>query len=133
MDKRKLVVRGCMGLVVLSAVLIGLLLWAMFGDQSRYITGAASHEFAPATVNSIDYFQNKNITGTVCVSYVVAEDDFRKFAATKGWALVPRSEEFPIVVNPAPAQWAARRPNEGRIKVHFCFTKIASAMVVGSQ
>lgn len=66
---------------------LGFVAWMMFGNHSRYVTGAKDHEFAEPSAGPIDYYENRNISGLQIVTYAVGEEEFKAFAGRHGWEL----------------------------------------------
>jgi hypothetical protein len=87
MKRRKVAAVGCGAVLVLVALAIGFLNYAMFGDHAYHGTDVPQHELAPASATSIEVFEMRNLSGVVCLTYQVDEVEFRKFAAEKGWEL----------------------------------------------
>jgi hypothetical protein len=87
MKPRKAAALGCGAALALLALAFGFLNYAMFGDHSYHATDVPRHEFAPASATSIEVYEARNLSGVVSLTYVVGEDEFRKFAAEKGWPL----------------------------------------------
>jgi hypothetical protein len=87
MKRRKAVAIGCGAVLALLALALGFLGYGMFGNHPYHAKDVAQHKFAPASANSIEVFEMRNMSGVVCVTYQVGEAEFRKFAHEKGWPL----------------------------------------------
>ncbi|QJE97392.1 hypothetical protein [Luteolibacter luteus] len=130
--KNKRLAVGCLIMLLAGGPGLGFIGWMIFGNHSRYVTGAKDHEFADPSAGPIDYYENRNISGLQVVTYAVAEDEFKPFAERHGWKLEWKPEGAII---PTPAACAAgdfsfkplgpcwyyedRRSNGGGISVAF--------------
>ncbi|WP_035605869.1 hypothetical protein [Haloferula sp. BvORR071] len=114
MKAKKALLTGCAGLLVLAVLVVGFVVWSMSADHSVYVTGAASHELAPASARSIDYFESRDFSGVVSVSYTIDEAEFRKFAAEQGWDLSENGEVRGDVRSLLPSDWAAKDTTKSR-------------------
>lgn len=92
----------------------------MFGDREVYISGAAGHELAPPSARQIEYYELRNISGLVSVTYLVGEEEFRKFASEQGWVLEPGSLGGNSHRAWFPQDWAEGSRSETRPPIEQC-------------
>lgn len=102
---------------VLGSALFG---WWMFGDSKDYVVGASSHRLAPSTAKEISYYERRNISGVICVSYLVGERDFREFALDQGWKLEPRTQGPSDFTASQPEAWARGAINGPHPEIGNC-------------
>lgn len=104
MKKKKPLAIGCLIMLLAAGPGVGFVGWMMFGNHSRYVTGAKDHEFAELSAGPIDYYENRNISGIRIVTYAVGEEEFKAFAGRHGWELAWKPEGASM---PTPAAFAA--------------------------
>lgn len=105
MRKKPLAI-GCGILLLIVAAAVGFLGRAMFGEHTAYATEASSHKLAPPSAKEINYYERRNISGIVSVTYLVREEEFRQFAKEQGWTLEQRMEGPGDVTASSPEAWA---------------------------
>ena len=92
----------------------------MFGDQEVYVSGAPRHKLAPSSATQIDYYERQNISGLVSVTYLVGEEEFRKFAGERGWVLERRKAVEGNHRAWSPQDWAEEPMSEARPRIEEC-------------
>jgi hypothetical protein len=118
--KKKPLFSGC-GLLLIVALLGSVLFgWAMFGENEVYVAGASSHRLAPPAAREINYYERRNISGVVSITYLLGEEQFRNFADSRGWTLVRKSESPGGVIGSSPEAWANGTMNQYDPKIGEC-------------
>lgn len=111
---------GCGVFVLIVLAGFAFLGWAMFGDNEVYVAGASKHKFAPPSAKEIDYYERQNISGIVSVTYLVGEEEFRKFAADQGWLLERRASGPIDATAISPKAWASGATSGPQPQVGEC-------------
>jgi hypothetical protein len=88
-------------LLMLIMGVFGLLMWSMFGDQSEFRQGLASHKEIPDTATDITIYTNRNITGDLIADFMISEADFVTWTKNNKWNLQAIKE--PVIIRDARA------------------------------
>jgi hypothetical protein len=118
--KKKPLFSGCGLLVIISLLGSAFFGWAMFGENEVYVSGASSHRLAPPAAREINYYERRNISGVVSITYVVGEREFRNFAESQGWTLERQAQGPSGVIASSPEAWANGTMNHHDSKIGEC-------------